>query len=81
MAVYVPRFQSKVIPGLVMWANGAVVRVSLDEHGNIKRVGKIEATKRVEVLESIGRISIDDKDLALKVFRTIETHLSNRIER
>jgi len=78
MAPFSPRFKSKYVPGLVMWENGAVVLVELDEHGNIKRVGKIEASKRVVVKESIGRISVDDKDLAQKIFRTIETHLSNR---
>lgn len=67
-----PRFQSTTVPGLVMWPNGAIVRVALDEKtGAIKRDGH---TLRPEVLASYGRVDLPG--LERDVFALVEALVS-----
>lgn len=63
-----PRFQSKFVPGLVMWPNGAIVRVRVDEDGAIVR----DRNGRVDVRESHARI-LAESPLDREVFDLVET--------
>lgn len=63
-----PRLQSDKVPGLVMWPNGAIVRVELAKDGSIKR----DRQDRPTVLHSYGRVQCDKAELEDGVFRLIE---------
>lgn len=66
-----PRLQSEKVPGLVMWPNGAIVRVELDKDGKIIRNREGRAT----VLSSYGRVQCDKVELEDGVFRLVEEML------
>ncbi len=61
-----PAIQSATIPGLVMWDNGAIVRVHLNEDDTIYR----DKQGRVDVRESFGRVELPG--LVEDVFKLVE---------
>ena len=63
-----PRLQSEKVPGLVMWENGAIVRVSLEKDGSIAR----DRNGKPTVLQSYGRVQCDKRELEDGVFRLVE---------
>lgn len=60
----IPFLRSTKVPGLILWLNGALVRVRVDEDGKIVRP--------VVVLASFGRFQPDDPNLARRIFSWIE---------
>jgi hypothetical protein len=69
-----PRHTSSKIPGLVMWDNGCVVRVRVDDEGRIVR-GAI--TGLPEVHDSFGRFNTDDAHLERIIFSHVEQRLAD----